>query len=71
MIVEEGITCEGITIGNDVWIGAGVRILDGVVVGDHAVLAAGAVVTKNAAPGEIVGGVPARRISNRFRKESL
>lgn len=51
-----------IRIGRNVWIGAGATILRGVTVGDDAVVAAGAVVTKNVAPGTIVGGVPARFI---------
>jgi acetyltransferase-like isoleucine patch superfamily enzyme len=56
----------GIRIGNDVWIGSHVVILDGIEVGDHAVLAAGAVVTKNVPPGAIVGGNPARVIRSRY-----
>jgi phosphonate metabolism protein (transferase hexapeptide repeat family) len=53
-------------IGHDVWIGHGVTVLAGVTVGDGAVLAAGAVVAKDVAPYAIVGGVPARRIRDRF-----
>lgn len=56
----------GIRIGNDVWIGSHVVILDGITVGDHAVLAAGAVVTKNVAAGAIVGGNPAKLIRSRL-----
>lgn len=55
-----------ISIGNDVWIGARALILDGVSVGDGAIVAAGAVVTKNVPPYAIVGGVPARVIRFRF-----
>jgi acetyltransferase-like isoleucine patch superfamily enzyme len=50
----------GITVGDDVWIGSHVVILDGVTVGDRAVLAAGAVVTKDVPAGAVVGGNPAR-----------
>lgn len=50
------------TIGNDVWLGAGCRILGGVQIGDRSIVAAGAVVTKNVPSGVIVGGVPARVI---------
>ncbi|MEU6783911.1 acyltransferase [Nonomuraea angiospora] len=52
----------GIRIGNDVWIGSHVVILDGVHVGDRAVVAAGAVVTKDVPAGAIVGGNPAKVI---------
>lgn len=51
-----------ITIGKNVWIGANATVLQGVTVGDDAVIAAGAVVTKDVAPGTIVGGVPAKFI---------
>lgn len=56
-------------IGNDVWIGSGVIILDGVRIGDGAVIGAGAVVVKNVLPYTIVGGVPAKKIKDRFTKE--
>ncbi|MFC8598579.1 acyltransferase [Isoptericola sp. NPDC057191] len=52
----------GITIGDDVWVGSHVVVLDGVSVGDKAVLAAGAVVTKDVPAGAVVGGNPARLI---------
>ena len=55
-----------VTIGHDVWIGHGVTILAGVSVGTGAVIGAGAVVSKDVAPYEIVGGVPARHIRWRF-----
>lgn len=49
-----------IKIGNHVWIGAGARILKGVTIGDGAVIAGGAIVTKEVAPRTLVGGNPAR-----------
>lgn len=58
----QGITAKGITIGDDVWIGAGVRIVDGVTIGDHAVIGAGAVVTKSIPANAVAVGVPARVI---------
>lgn len=58
-------------IGNDVWIGAGAKVLSGITVGDGAVIAAGAVVTKDVAPYEIVGGNPAKHIRWRFDEEAL
>jgi acetyltransferase-like isoleucine patch superfamily enzyme len=53
-------------IGNDVWIGVGATLIDGVKVGDGAIVAAGAVVTKDVPPYAIVGGVPAKIIRYRF-----
>lgn len=69
LIRKQGLTQKGITIGSDVWIGAGARILDGVTIGDHAVVAAGCVVTKSVQRGEIVGGVPSRQL--KYRHESF
>jgi acetyltransferase-like isoleucine patch superfamily enzyme len=51
-----------IVIGKNVWIGANVTITPGVKVGDNAILAAGAVVTKDVLAGSLVGGVPAKVI---------
>jgi chloramphenicol O-acetyltransferase type B len=53
-------------IGNDVWIGARAVILDGVKVGDGALIAAGSIVNKDVPPYAVVGGVPARIIRYRF-----
>jgi acetyltransferase-like isoleucine patch superfamily enzyme len=55
-----------VEIGHDVWIGARATILDGVKIGDGAVIAAGAVVTKDVPSYAIVGGVPAKVIKYRF-----
>lgn len=55
-----------VKIGNDVWIGANVLIIDGIKVGDGAIIAAGAVVNRDVDPYAIVGGVPARIIRYRF-----
>lgn len=56
------------TIGNDVWIGCGATICRNVKVGDGAVIAANAVVTKDVEPYSIVAGIPARHIKYRFPK---
>ena len=53
-----------IVIRRNVWIGAGATILPGVTVGENAVVAAGAVVTKNVPDNTVVGGVPARIIKS-------
>jgi acetyltransferase-like isoleucine patch superfamily enzyme len=53
-------------IGNDVWIGSRATVLNGVTIGDGAIVAYGAVVTKNVLPYSIVGGVPAKHIKFRF-----
>jgi len=53
-------------IGSDVWIGARAVVLDGITVGDGAIIAAGAIVTRNVAPYSIVGGAPAKKIRDRF-----
>ncbi len=58
-----------VKIGNDVWIGDNVTVLSGIEIGDGAIIAAGAVVTKNVEPYSIVGGVPARFIRYRFTNE--
>lgn len=51
-----------ITIGSDVWIGGNAVILPGVTIGDNAIVAAGAVVTRDVAPNCIVAGVPAVKL---------
>ena len=57
-----------ITIGDRAWLGTRAMVLPGVSVGEGAVIAAGAVVTKDVAPYTIVGGVPARVIGERSRE---
>lgn len=49
-----------VRIGNNVWIGANATILPGVSIGDDAVVAAGAVVSRDVGPGLVAGGVPAK-----------
>ena len=56
--------CRKVVIGNNVWIGAGVSIMPGVHIGDNAVIAGGAVVTKDVPADTIVGGNPAKVIRN-------
>jgi acetyltransferase-like isoleucine patch superfamily enzyme len=60
--VDQGITAQGITIEDDVWIGSGAVVTDGVTIGHGAVVAAGSVVTRNVRPLTVVAGSPAREI---------
>ena len=60
-----------IVIGNDVWIGYEALILAGVTVGDGAIIAGRAVVTKDVPPYTIVGGVPAKPIRKRFDDDTI
>ena len=66
LIAEQGPSEEGgLEIGDDVWIGANAVVLPGVRIGTGAVVAAGAVVTRDVAPYAIVAGVPARPVGER------
>lgn len=67
-IREQPVSSRGVCIGEDVWIGANAGITDGVTVGDHAVIAMGAVVTADVPAWAIVAGVPARVIGDRRDK---
>lgn len=70
-IRRQPVRSRGIRIGADVWIGANVGITDGVTIGDHAVVAMGAVVTKDVPDWAIVAGVPARVIGDRRDRPTL
>lgn len=61
-IDEQGVSTNPVTIGDDIWIGANAVILPGVTIGNHSVVAAGAVVTKDVPPHTLVAGVPAKKI---------
>lgn len=60
-----------IVIGNDVWIGYEAVIMSGVTIGDGAIIGTRAVVTKDAPPYTIVGGVPAKQIRKRFPEKTI
>ena len=63
-IDEQGVSTNPVTIEDDVWVGANAVILPGVTIGNHCVVAAGAVVTKDVPPHSLVAGVPAKVIKN-------
>lgn len=63
---EQGVTHQGISVGDDVWIGAKATVLDGARIGRGVIIAAGAVVTSGDYEDYgIYGGVPARKIGSR------
>jgi acetyltransferase-like isoleucine patch superfamily enzyme len=64
-ICRQGLTCKGVTIEDDVWIGCNVTVLDGAHIGRGSVIAAGSVVRGRVEPWSVMGGVPARVIKMR------
>ncbi len=58
-------------IGSDVWIGQGASVIEGVKIGDGAIIAAGAVVTKDVPAYAIVAGVPAKLMRYRFSEDEI
>ena len=66
LIRAQGVTRQGISIGDNCWIGSKVTILDGVNIGSGCIIAAGSVVTKSFTNNSIIGGVPAKYIKDRF-----
>lgn len=64
-INQQGVTARGIKVGDDCWLGSGVKILDGVTIGRGCVVGAGAVVTKDLPSYSIAVGVPATVIAHR------
>ena len=66
---SEALSKGDIVVDDDVWIGYGATILSGVHIGQGAVIAAGAIVTKNVEPYQIVAGIPAKPIKYRFSEE--
>ncbi|MBD1394473.1 DapH/DapD/GlmU-related protein [Mucilaginibacter glaciei] len=61
---RKALVCCPIVIKRNAWIGAAATILPGITIGENAVVAAGAVVTRDVAPNTIVAGVPARKVKS-------
>lgn len=64
LIRKQGVTSKGIILGNNIWVGAKVTFLDGCVIGDNTVVAAGAVVNGVFPANVVIGGVPAKILKN-------
>lgn len=64
-LASQPVTSRGIEVGRDVWIGAGAILCDGVTVGDHAVIEAGAVVAGDVPAWAVVGGAPGCVVGDR------
>jgi acetyltransferase-like isoleucine patch superfamily enzyme len=70
LIRLQGVSRKGIQIGNGCWIGSKVTILDGAKVGNHCVIAAGAVVAGVFPDHSVIGGVPARILKSRIQQSA-
>lgn len=70
-IRDQGVTQKGIVIEDDCWLGYGVKVVDGVTIGQGSVIGAGAVVTKDIPPYSVAVGVPAKAIANRQSNQPL
>jgi len=66
-IYEQGLSKKGIFIEDDVWLGSGVRVLDGVTIKKGCVIGAGSVLTKTTEPFSIYVGVPGIKIKQRYK----
>ena len=69
MIFCDRLSVPATVIGRDVWVGFGATIMSGCKIGDGAIIAAGSVVTKDVPAFEIHGGIPAKKIGDRFADE--
>lgn len=69
LIREQGVSHKGIIIGDNCWIGSGAVFLDGSEIGDGVVVAAGAVVTRKFPSNVVIGGIPAKILKSREKKE--
>jgi acetyltransferase-like isoleucine patch superfamily enzyme len=69
-IIKQGRIANGIVLKNNIWVGAAVKILDGVTIGQGAIIGTGAVVNTDVPEYNIVGGVPAKFIRDRRDKKT-
>jgi len=64
-VLEQEHVSKGITLGNNVWLGAGVKVMDGLQIGSNTIVGAGAVVTKSLPENVVAAGIPAKVIRER------
>ena len=69
-ILKQERSGKGITVGDNVWVGAGAKVLDGIAIGKDAIVGAGSVVNHDVPDFAIVGGVPAKFIRSRRQDNS-
>jgi acetyltransferase-like isoleucine patch superfamily enzyme len=69
-VFRQQVTSAGIVIGDDVWIGSNVVVVDGVTIGAHSVIGAGSVVTRDVPEWSVMAGNPARRLRDRREQRS-
>lgn len=70
-IKDQGITAEGITIEDDVWLASNVVVVDGVTIGKGSIVGAGAVVNKDLPPYSVAVGVPAKVVRDRRQMDAI
>ncbi|MGC8833752.1 MAG: acyltransferase [Armatimonadota bacterium] len=69
-VAEQGLVSRGISIGDNVWLGAGVKVADGVSIGQDCIIGAGAVVLKDIPDFSLAAGVPAKVLRSRLEEQS-
>lgn len=67
---DQGHTSKGVTIGNNVWLGAGVVVADGAEIGDNTIVVANSLVNRRYPPNVIIQGAPAKIVMRRGRAQA-
>ena len=67
---DQGSSSKGITIGNNVWVGAGTTILDGTIIGDNTIVVANSLLNRHYRPNVVLQGNPAKVILRRNLEET-